>query len=354
MVIVEAVEESKLKATKAYNEHKNVFRIKDDESGLNGFIAIHEDRFGPAVGGTRMLPYNSESEALEDVLQLSRAMTYKCALAGVQHGGGKGVIIGDAKTKKNEALLRAYAKAVKQLNGQFYTGEDVGMAEEDVNLMLLEAPFFIGKPDGARDPSPYAALSTFVAMKAIAQIAFGSDSLKGKKVAIKGVGKVGGELVRLLVEQGAVIKIADINADTTNKIKQNFPSVEIVDARSIHAEDVDIYSPCALSNEFNPTTMEQIHARVICGAANNQLASDSIGDWLFENKIYYVPDYIANAGGLIDVADELNEGGYNEARVLEKINNIKNTVKTIFEFANLTGRAPNRVADNFAEDLFKH
>lgn len=353
MVALETVSSDHLQKSKEYSAHKRVVRITDAESGLKGFVAIHNDLIGSAVGGTRMLPYASEDEALDDVLRLSRAMTYKCALAGVKHGGGKGVIIGNPHADKTEALLRAYARAIGQLGGAFNTGEDVGISEPDVHIMLEEAPFFIGKPGQAGDPSPYAALSTFYSIQTIATIVFGTEELKGRTVAVKGVGKVGGELVRLLLEKGAVVTIADVNDAAVTRLKNEHPGVSVVSPSLAHAQPVDIYSPCALGNEFTPQTMEEVKAKIICGAANNQLADDVVGDWFFEKGISYVPDYIANAGGLIDVVDELDPGGFKSERVIERINNIKNTIRTIFEFATLTNRSPNRVADNFAEDLFK-
>ncbi|MBI2444214.1 MAG: Glu/Leu/Phe/Val dehydrogenase [Candidatus Magasanikbacteria bacterium] len=337
-----------------FDEHEVVLKIEDGNVGLRGFIALHNTNLGTAVGGTRMYPYASEREALEDVLRLSRVMTYKCAMVGVPHGGGKGVIIGDPATGKTEALLQAYARAVNELHGRFYTGEDVGLAEADVRLMLQHSPYFIGKPGLAGDPSPYAALSTFYAMQTIARLRFGSDDLRGRSVAIKGVGKVGSELARLLVEAGAKVAIADINPLAIKAVTDKFPAVKIVAPAAIHQETADLYAPCALSSEFTPTTMRAVRARVICGAANSQLADDSVGDWFWQESIAYVPDYVANAGGLINVVDELEEGGYQHRRVLERINQVRQTVADIFQLSAKRRESPHRVADLLAEHIFKN
>lgn len=353
MVVIEAVENGVLKKSGEFDEHKRVVKITDADSGLYGYIAIHNDNLGSAVGGTRMVPYETPEDALDDVLRLSRAMSYKCALVGVPHGGGKGVLIGDPSKDKTDALLRAYAKAISKLNGIFYTGEDVGMAEADVHLMLNEAPFFIGKPGQAGDPSPFAALSTFYSIQTIAEIVFGSADLHNRTVAIKGVGKVGSELVRLLAEQDAKLVIADVNRDAVRRVISKFPSVQVVRPEEIHKQVVDIYSPCALGHEFTPQTMLQIKAKIICGAANNQLADQSVGDWFFAQNIHYVPDYIANSGGLIDVVDELEPGGFNSARVIQRIEKVKDTVRGVFKMAQVSNQPPNRVADLLAEDLFK-
>jgi leucine dehydrogenase len=336
------------KKFKEYDKHKKIIKFEDKENKLKGFIAIHNNNLGPAVGGTRFFPYRSQEEALKDVLRLSHAMTYKCALAGVKYGGGKAVIIGDPQKLKTEKLIRAYAREIGKLKGQFTTGEDVGISEEDVQIMLEESPFFIGKKGLAGDPSPYAALSTYYALKSACKHCFGKSSLKDVTVAVKGIGKVGSELVRLLCKEGSRVYVADINRKTTISIKRKFPEAKIVNPKVIHKLKVEVYAPCALGNEFTDITKNQIKAKIICGAANNQLSSREIGDWFFENGILYIPDYVANAGGLINVVDEMEPGGYNKKRVDKRIKNIKETVSKIIELSEKKKVSTVRISDEIA------
>ncbi|MBM3206561.1 MAG: Glu/Leu/Phe/Val dehydrogenase [Candidatus Staskawiczbacteria bacterium] len=347
------MENKELIIFREFDNHKKVIKFNDKDSGLKGFIAIHNDNLGsPAVGGTRMFPYKSESEAIIDVLRLSRAMTYKCAIAGVPYGGAKGVIIGDPKKDKTDVLLKAYAKEVESLKGSFCTGEDVGISQDDINLMLDVSDYFIGKPDLAGDPSPYASLSSFYAIQEAVNFVFQKKSLKGIKVAIKGVGKVGSELARLLSNEGAEIFVSDIDNLALENVKKIAPSVAIVDNDKISFLDVDVYSPCAMGGEFSLQNVEKIKAKIICGGANNQLSDDEVGDWLFRHEIYYVPDYIANSGGLINVVDELEKGGYNKDRVLKRIKKVKNTVNEVFSIAKKINKSPHRVADQITEKNF--
>ena len=301
------------------------------------------------MGGTRFYPYTSQKEAIKDVLRLSRAMTYKCALAGVKYGGGKAVIIGDPQKIKTDELLISYAKEINKLKGKFSTGEDVGMNEADVQLMLETSPYFIGKKGFAGDPSPFASLSTYYAIKSASKHIFGKKNLKGRTVAVKGVGKVGSELVRLLIKENAKVYIADIDRKAVYRIKKLYPEVNIVNVKKINTLKVDVYSPCALGNEFTQINKKQINAKIICGAANNQLSSGEIGDWFFENGILYIPDYIANAGGLINVVDEMEPGGYNKKRVDKRIKNIKETVNKIIQLSEKKKVSTIRIADEIAE-----
>lgn len=351
MVITE-IKKEELEKHAAFSNHKKVLKFTDEGAKLQGFIAIHNDNLGPAVGGTRVHSYISENAALDDVLRLSRTMTYKCALAGVKYGGGKAVIIGDPTQVKTKELLEQYAKVINSLNGHFFTGEDVGLNEEDVHLMLKSSEYFIGRPNQAVDPSPFAALSVFLSIKTIVELILNRKELKNITVAIKGVGKVGGELVRLLQNEGAKIIVADINREALSAIKQKFPDIEVVEPGRIHSLAVDVYAPCALSSEFTNDTMKEVRTKIICGGANSQLYDAGIGDWLYEHSIAFVPDYIANAGGLIDVVDELEEDGFNKERVMSRINQVGNTVRTIFSFSRDAKRPPHRVADMLAEDMF--
>lgn len=335
---------------KEFDNHKLVKRFEDQATGLLGYIAIHNNNLGPATGGTRMFPYSSEEDAIKDVLLLSRAMSYKCALAGVKYGGGKAVIIGNPKNKTPK-LLRAYANVVNGLGGKFTTGEDVGISEDDVQAMFEVSPFFNGKRGLAGDPSPFASLSTFYSIQIASELLISAKSLKGIRVAVKGVGKVGGELVRLLVSEGAKVSIADINPDAVEQVKAKFPDLTVVDPTMIHTLPVEVYAPCAMGNEITEATKEQIKTKIICGAANNQLSSKEIGDWLFKNDIVYIPDYVANAGGLINVIDEREPGGYNKERVYKRITNIKKTVATIIKESKENEKSTTRIADQAAEEI---
>lgn len=342
------------KKFKEYDNHMLLKRFEDKKTKLVGYVAIHDDKLGPAVGGTRMYPYSSEKEAIKDVLRLSKAMSYKCALAGVKYGGGKAVIIGDPNKIKNEAFVRAYAREIGKLNGKFITGEDVGISEDDVQLMFEEAPFFIGKKGFAGDPSPFAALSTFYSIQAASKYLFGSENLKDKKIAVKGIGKVGSELVRLLLNEKAIVYVADISEQSVKKLKVKHPEVNIVDPNKVHSLTLDIYSPCAMGNEFTNANKNQVRAKIICGSANNQLSEAGIGDWFYENKILYIPDYVANAGGLIDVVDELEPGGFNKNRVDKRIKNIKNTVTKILNLSVENQQSTVWIADNLADKILKN
>ena len=342
------------KKFKEFDNHKLVVKIEDEAVGLKGFIAIHNTNLGtPAVGGTRMLPYKTEKDALKDVLKLSRAMTYKCAIAKVPYGGAKGVIIGNPKKGKTSALLKAYARKINSLQGQFCTGEDVGITQGDVNTMLEVSEYFIGKPDLAADPSPYAALSTFYAIQSAVQFVHQKDSLRGISVAIKGVGKVGEALIELLYGVGAIVYASDVDKVVLAGVKKKFPKIKMVDNRKIRAMAVNVYSPCALGDEFSMKNVGKVKAKIICGAANNQLAENNVGDWLFKHNVIYIPDYVANAGGLINVVDELEKDGYKKSRVLERIKEVKTTVKKILDLSVAENRSPHRVADEIAESYFK-
>lgn len=299
-----------LKKLDAFDKHESVRYIFDEESKLEGYIAIHNTKLGPAVGGTRMFPYKSREQALNDVLLLSRAMTYKCAVADVNFGGGKTVIIGDPLVVKTKGLLKSYALEIDRLKGKFYTGEDVGISEADVQFLLTFSQYFIGKSSKAADPSPFASLSTFYSIKLASKFIFGNESLANKKVAVKGIGKVGGALVDLLVKENSNVFIADLDEKRCLDFKKKYPQLEIKDPNEIHKVEAEIYSPCALGGEFTEKTKLEVKAKVICGAANNQLLKDEIGDWFFHNEVIYIPDYVSNSGGLIDVIDELEAGGY--------------------------------------------
>lgn len=335
----------------SFDDHKLVAYIHDSTSKLKGYIAIHNNNLGPAVGGTRFYQYKTEKEALDDVLRLSRAMTYKCAISGVKYGGGKAVIIGNPTVLKTRKILRAYAQAIKMLNGSFFTGEDVGVNESDVQYLLKFSPYFIGKTSLAGDPSPFAALSTYMSLKTAVRHVYGKHKLKGLKIAVKGVGKVGSRLVEFVSGEGADVYITDIDKSATKKVIDKFPQVTIVDSKVIHKLDVDIYSPCAMGYEFNKINIRAARYKIICGAANNQLSSVEIGNLLFKKNILYVPDYVANCGGLINVVSELDKKGYRKKTVVKKINSISKLLNKILITSKQQNISPNTVANKMAEDI---
>lgn len=341
---------------KDFDNHLYIIEKKNSKCSLHAIVAIHNNNLGPATGGTRIHPYKSRNEAVTDVLRLSQAMTYKCAISGVNHGGGKGVIIANPKREKSKDLLKAYAELINIINDKvcnYTTGEDMGINKEDIEIMSGVSPFIVGTKEGAGDPSPYAALSTYLAMKESVKHVFGKNKMNGVKVAIKGVGKVGSMLVELLLKDGAILYISDIDNNKLKKVKSIFPKVSIVDNKSIIGRRVDIYSPCALGKEFNIRNTSSLNCRIICGAANNQLSISDVGDRIFTKGIWYVPDYVANCGGLINVVDQLEEGGYDKKRVLSRIKHVGRKVSDIFEVSEKEKVATNRISDTMGEEIFQ-
>ncbi len=332
-----------------HNEHYKIVELKGKK--LQGFIAIHRLIEGVSTGGTRFYNYESAEEALDDALRLSKAMTYKCAIAGLPYGGAKGVIIADPQTADKEEILSEYAGYLNELKGQFYTGEDVGMTEEDVQKMLRISPYLIGQSDLAGDPSAYASLSVYYCMKTALRFKTGSDSLEKKVVAIKGIGKTGSELIRLVKEEGAKVIIADIDNEAIEKIQAIYPNIEIVDSDEIHKVEADVYAPCALGNDLTEETVGQIKAMIVCGTANNQLSSEDVGVKLFDKGIIYVPDYLANAGGVINVACELEPGGYDRDLVTKRIKKLESVCNNILFDSKARNLPTNIVANDLVEKI---
>lgn len=335
-----------------FDGHQMVSFIHDEHTGLRGFIAIHNTRLGPATGGTRYWRYPRKEDALRDVLRLSRAMTYKCALAGVAYGGGKAVIMRNPRRPKDHALLQAYAGAINLFNGSFYTGEDVGMTEYDVEFLARHSRFINGLPGRAGDPAPWAALGVFHSIEVSLYAVFGTAAMEGRIFAIKGLGKLGSELARLIFEQGGEVYGADISADAAKKAAKRFPKLKIIKATEIHKVKADVFSPCALGGDFNSKTIAQLNSDIVCGGANNQLASVRDGRRLHKRGILYIPDYVANAGGLISVAEEWNPAGYRAENVRRKVAAIKKTVTRIIEKSRRDHVPASIVADRLAEDIF--
>lgn len=337
-----------------FDNHILISSFFDEITGLKGFIAIHNTNLGPAAGATRFWHYRSEEDALRDALRLSRTMTYKAALAGLPHGGGKAVIIGNPKRIKNTALLREYAQRVNLLGGNFYTGEDVGMDKKDVKIMAKETKYVIGSSPKSDNPPYWTALGTFYAMQAGLREVFGTSSLRGRTVAIKGIGKVGKELCRLLAQKGAKLVVADIDPEEIQVIQNELPDTRVVSPEEIHKEEVDVYSPCALSRDLTARVISELQCKLVCGCANNQLGSPRSGSLLHRRKIIYIPDYVANAGGLINVVDELNPKGYSRTRVMRRVRHIRQTAKKIIDLSKKHKRSPHIIADELAEKIFQN
>ena len=315
------------------HDHEEVLFCFDRATGLKAIIAIHDTTLGPALGGTRMWPYASEAEALNDVLRLSRGMTYKSSLAGLDLGGGKAVIIGDARTQKTEAMFRRFGQFVDSLNGRYITAEDVGMTTTEMVNIKKETKNVAGLPEemgGSGDPSPVTAYGVYCGMKAAAKQAYGNDDLSTRKVSIQGGGNVGKGLAALLVKDGAKVFITDIHDDKLAAIKAEIPEVILVKPDEVYDLDVDIYSPCALGATVNDDTLKRLKCSVIAGAANNQLADELVhGKAVMKKGILYAPDFLINAGGIINCAWERK--GYNRKAALRQTEGIYDTALRIFK-----------------------
>ena len=335
-----------------FDHHELVASINDDSVGLKGFIAIHNTNLGPAVGGTRFSHYLSEQEALRDALRLSRAMTYKCALAGVPYGGGKAVIMSNGNTFKNEKFLKAYARRLNLLRGTFHTGEDAGIDQEDANHLSKYSPYIVGRKKFGGDSGPWAALGVLNALLAALKEIFGSDDLRNRSIAIQGLGKVGFGFAKLVHEKGARIIGADIKDDVAKAASRKLKNLKVVSSNEIHKQKVDVFSPNALGAEINERTINEFRCSIICGGANNQLRSDYYGSVLQRLGILYVPDYIANSGGLINVVAELDKRGYSKERVREKVLAIRETVNKIIALSKEKKKPTNEVADELARSIF--
>jgi leucine dehydrogenase len=313
--------------------YEQVVFCSDDHSGLRAIIAIHSTALGPALGGTRFYPYRSEEEALIDVLRLAKGMTYKAAAAGLDLGGGKAVIIGDPRRIKSEELLRAYGRFVETLNGRYITAEDVGTQLEDMDVVRRESRWVTGCSHtygGSGDPSPVTAWGVMHGIKACCLEVFGDPGLEARTVAIQGVGKVGYALCRYLVEQGARVTIADVDLDNLGRAVADF-GVETVPLDTVHTLEVDVFAPCALGGVINDDTISDLRCKIIAGSANNQLARDEHGEKLRDLGILYAPDFVVNAGGLINVEDELR--GYDRSRAMKRVEGIYKELQHIFTMA---------------------
>ncbi len=335
----------------ARRNHEQVVFAYDEVTGLRAIIAIHDTTLGPALGGCRMWSYTDEAAALRDVLRLSRGMTYKSAAAGLNLGGGKAVIIGDSKTHKNEMLFRAYGRFVQGLGGRYITAEDVGTSVQDMEWVRMESDFVVGISralGGSGDPSPLTAYGCFEAMKASLKWQTGNESLEGRTVAIQGVGHVGYHLVKLVVQGGGRVVVCDIDHDSLKRVSEEFAGVEVVAPERIYSVPCDVFAPCALGAVINDETIPQLKTNIVCGSANNILADeDKHAKALEVADILYAPDYVVNAGGLINVANELE--GYNDERARKQVGGIYDVTTQIFRIAREENTTTHMAANTLAE-----
>lgn len=334
----------------SFDNHEQIVFCNDEDTGLKAIIGIHNTTLGPALGGTRMWQYKTEWDALNDVLRLSRGMTYKAAITGLNLGGGKAVIIGDAKTQKNDDLMRRFGEFVHTLSGQYITAEDVGMETRDMDIIKGVTPHVTGVSEsigGSGNPSPVTAYGVFMGMKAAAKHKFGTDNLEGKKILVQGVGHVGETLVSHITDEGADVIINDINEARLEQLSKKY-NAKVVLGNDIYGLDLDIYAPCALGATVNDVTIPQLKAQVIAGAANNQLEDEvKHGRMLREKGIAYAPDFLINAGGIINVYAEVE--GYDKAESIKRTENIYNTTLDIFKLSEKEDITTHRAAFNIAQ-----
>jgi leucine dehydrogenase len=326
--------------------HEQVVFCHEPSAGYKGIIAIHNTTLGPALGGTRFWNYATDAEALTDALRLARGMTYKAAVSGLNLGGGKSVIIGDPKMTRREMLFRAHGRFVDTLKGRYITAEDVGTSVEDMDYVQMETEFVTGIASGSGDPSPVTAYGTYRGIKACAKERFGSDSLQGVRVAVQGTGHVGYYLCRLLAQDGAELVVTDIDGARLQRVVEEFGADQVA-PDAIYTVDAQVFAPCALGAVVNDRTIEDFRFEIIAGAANNQLAEERHGQLLEERGILYAPDYVINAGGLINVYGELN--GWDAERARRKAGEIYDTLLQLFELAKEQGIPTFEAADRLAE-----
>lgn len=330
-----------------YN-HEQLLFCNDNATGLKAIIAVHSTVLGPALGGTRIWNYNNEMEALNDVLRLSRGMTYKNAISGLNLGGGKAVIMGDSRKIKSEALMRRFGKFVNSLAGKYITAEDVGISPIDMTYVNMETDHVVGLPGKSGDPSPVTAHGVYMGMKAAAKHQFGTDSLSGRKIAVQGVGHVGEYLVKSLAAEGAEIFITDIHEDTLKRVASSY-GAKVVGLDEIYDIDMDIYAPCALGATVNDDTLNRLKCSIISGAANNQLAIEQLhGQAVMDKGIIYAPDYALNAGGVINCYSEVK--GLSSEWAMSKADEIYNTIYNIIARSKSENIPTYQIANKMAEE----
>jgi glutamate dehydrogenase/leucine dehydrogenase len=336
--------------------HETVCYCHDRATGLRAVIAIHSTALGPALGGVRFRTYDDEDAAVEDVLRLSKAMSYKNAAAGLDLGGGKAVILGDPAAIKTDELMRAYGRFVDGLNGRYLTAEDVGTTQHDMDV-IREVTRHVTGVDPARggsgDPSPATALGVFEAMRAVALHLWGEASMAGRRVTVSGVGKVGSDLVRHLVSAGATVAVSDVNEGAVAALVQEL-GVEVVAVDKAHTVDCDIFSPCALGAALNATTIPQLRCAAVVGAANNQLATPEDAERLRQADVAFAPDFIVNAGGVINIAEELHDEGYDRERAMQRVRRIHETTLAVLRRAEQDGVTTEVAAERLAEERWRN
>jgi valine dehydrogenase (NAD+) len=339
------------KETLGQSSHEQVVFCHDAPTGLRAIIAIYSTALGPSLGGTRFYPYASDEDAIADVLNLSRAMAYKNALAGLDLGGGKAVIIGDPARLKSEALLRAYGRFVETLGGRYITACDIGTFSEDMDVIARECRHVTGRSapyGGAGDSSVLTAFGVFQGMRAAAEHTWGDPSLAGRIVAVEGAGKVGSHLVDHLITDGAQVRLYDVAAEALARITVRHPHATVAASRAeLLSGHVDVYAPCALGGALDDDTVQSLTAKIVCGGANNQLAHPGVAKLIEERGIVYAPDYVVNAGGVIQVADELSGFSFDRAKV--RAEQIFGTTRRILQIAAAEGVPPAVAADRLAE-----
>jgi leucine dehydrogenase len=348
---------SVLNQLSVFGHYKVVF-INDAPSGLKAIIAIHDTTLGPAFGGVRMWPYKTENDALRDVLRLSRGMTYKAAITGLNLGGGYAVIIGDSHRDKTEVLLRTFGKAVRNLNGEFIAAEDVGTNPRDMEFIRMETTHVTNMPESAGgygDPAPIAARGVLMGIKGCVREVYGNDNLAGRTIAVQGIGHVGENLVRLLRDENAKVYVSDINEERLGQVAAKY-GAQAVSTNNIFDLDLDIYAPCALGATVNTNTIAKLKCAIIAGSANNQLEDEQVhGQMLLDKGIVYAPDYLINAGGLVSGYSEM--AGYNKKRTMQLTENIYDAVRNVLRLSKAenipTIEAANKIAEKRIADIKK-
>ncbi len=330
-----------------FDDHEQVVFCSDKESGLKAIIAIHSTKLGPAVGGCRLWDYACDEDAIIDALRLSKGMTYKNAMAGLPMGGGKSVIIGDAKTIKSEALFKAFGQALNNVNGRYISAEDVNINTGDIAIVNTVTPFVTGTEGKSGNPSPFTALGTFLGLKAAVKYKYDRDDLTDFKVAVQGLGSVGYGLCELLHKAGAKLIVTDMNQESLAKAEKELGAT-VVSLDEIYDQDVDVYAPCALGATINDDTLPRLKAKIIAGCANNQLAAPHHDQALLEQGILYCPDYVINAGGIINIAFEED---YSAEKATKKVEEIYETLMTVFTTADKENKPTGLVADEMAQAI---
>lgn len=330
-----------------YDDHEQVAFCRDPDANLTAIVAVHSTVLGPAVGGCRMWTYQNDKEALTDALRLSRGMTYKNAMADLPFGGGKAVIMGNAKTDKTPELFKAFGEFMNRLNGSYITAEDVGINPSDMSIVNTVTEHVSGLEGKSGDPSPLTARGTWQGIKSAAKYKHGRDDLEGMRVAIQGVGHVGYYLCELLHKEGVELVVSDVNHESIDRVKQEFGATQ-VSVNEIYDADVDVYSPCALGATINDQTIDRLKCSIIAGAANNQLAEDRHGQAVMDRGILYCPDYVINAGGIINISFE---GDYHLEDAERKVDKIYHTLDEIFARSKSEETPTNLIADQMARDI---